>query len=44
MIVVGESKIDERIQKATKRARKTIEKQIDADADELKRQLEEATA
>jgi uncharacterized membrane protein len=43
VIVVGESKIDEQIEKATKRARKTIEKQIDADADELKRQLEEAT-
>jgi uncharacterized membrane protein len=43
VIVVGESKIDEQIEKATKRARKAIEKQIDADADELKRQLEEAT-
>jgi uncharacterized membrane protein len=43
VIVVGESKIDEQIEKATKRARKTIEKQIDADAEELKRQLEEAT-
>jgi uncharacterized membrane protein len=43
VIVVGESKIDEQIEKATKRARKTIEKQIDADADELKRQLEQAT-
>ena len=43
VIVVGESKIDEQIEKATKRARKTIEKQIDADADELKRELEAAT-
>jgi uncharacterized membrane protein len=43
VIVVGEWKIDEQIEKATKRARKTIEKQIDADAEELKRELEEAT-
>jgi uncharacterized membrane protein len=42
LIVVGESKIDEQIEKAAKRARKVIEKQIDADADELKRELEEA--
>jgi uncharacterized membrane protein len=42
VIVVGESKIDEQIEKATKRARKLIEKQIDADADELKRELEAA--
>jgi hypothetical protein len=43
VIVVGESKIDNQIEKATKRARKAIEKQIDADADELKWRLEEAT-
>jgi uncharacterized membrane protein len=42
VIVVGESKIDEQIEKATKRARKLIERQIDADADELKRELEAA--
>jgi uncharacterized membrane protein len=42
VIVVGESKIEEQIEKATKRARKLLEKQIDADADELKRELEEA--
>jgi uncharacterized membrane protein len=43
VIVVGESKIDEQIEKATKHARKAIEKQIDADAEELKRELEQAT-
>jgi hypothetical protein len=43
VIVIGESKIEEQIEKATKRAVKAIEKQIDADADELKRELEEAT-
>jgi uncharacterized membrane protein len=43
VIMIGESKIEEQIEKATKRAVKTIEKQIDADAEELKRELEEAT-
>ena len=42
LIVIGESKVDEQIEKATKRAKKVIEKQIDADADELKRQVEAA--
>jgi len=42
LIVVGESKIDERIEKATKRARKVLEKQVDTDAEEFKRELEEA--
>ena len=41
VIVVGESKIEEQIVKATKRARKMIEKQIDAEAEKLKRELEE---
>ena len=44
LIVIGESKIDEQIERATKRAKKVIEKQIDADADELKRQVEAAGA
>ena len=34
VIVIGESKVDEQIEKATKRARKVIEKQLDADAEE----------
>ena len=42
LIVVGESKIDERIEEATKRARKVLEKQVDADAEEFKRELQEA--
>ena len=42
MIVIGESKIDEQIEKAAKHARKVIEKEIDAEADELKRALEAA--
>ena len=44
LIVIGESKIDEQIEQATKRAKKVIEKQIDADADELKREVEAAGA
>ena len=44
LIVIGESKIDEQIERATKRAKKVIEKQIDADADELKREVEAAGA
>ena len=42
--MIGESKIDEQIEQATKRAKKVIEKQIDADADELKREVEAAGA
>jgi uncharacterized membrane protein len=42
LIVVGESKIDEKIERATKRARKVLEKQLEADAHELKRELEKA--
>jgi uncharacterized membrane protein len=36
IIVIGESKVDEQIQKAAKQAKKVIAKQIDADAEELK--------
>jgi len=42
VIVIGESKIEEQLEKATQRAVKLIEKQIDADAEELKREIEEA--
>jgi uncharacterized membrane protein len=42
LIVIGESKIEEQIEKATKRARKLLEKQVDADAEEFKRELREA--
>ena len=42
VIVRGESKIEEQLEQATKRANKLIEKQIDADADEFKRDIEEA--
>jgi uncharacterized membrane protein len=39
VIVLGESKIEEQLERATKRANKLIEKQIDADAEELKREI-----
>jgi uncharacterized membrane protein len=42
VIVLGESKIEEQIEKALARANKLIEKQVDADADELKRDIEAA--
>ena len=42
VIVVGESKIDEQLEKATKRASRILQKQVDADADELKREIKEA--
>ena len=42
MIVIGESKIEEQLEKAMTRANKLIEKQVDADADELKREIDAA--
>ena len=42
VIVIGESKIEEQLEKAVTRANKLIEKQIDADAEELKRELDAA--
>ncbi len=42
IIVIGESKIEEQLEKAATRASKIIEKQVDADADELKKELDEA--
>jgi hypothetical protein len=42
VIVLGESKIEEQLERATERANKLIEKQIDADADDLKREIDAA--
>ena len=42
MIVLGESKIQEQLDKALSRANKLIEKQVDADADELEREIDAA--
>ena len=42
MIVIGESKIEEQLEKALARANKLIEKQVDADAEELKREIDAA--
>jgi uncharacterized membrane protein len=42
VIVFGESKIEEQLEKALKQRDKLIEKQIDADADELERELDAA--
>jgi uncharacterized membrane protein len=42
VIVLGESKIEEQLAKAMTRANKLIEKQVDADADELEREIDAA--
>jgi uncharacterized membrane protein len=42
VIVLGESKIEEQLEKAVTRSNKLIEKQIDADADELRREIDAA--
>ena len=42
VIVLGESKIEEQLAQATKRANKLIEKELDAEADDLKREIEAA--
>ncbi len=42
MIVIGESKIEEQLEKAMERANKVISEEIDADADELKREIDAA--
>ena len=42
VIVLGESRIQEQLEKAVTRSNKLIEKQIDADADELKREIDAA--
>ena len=42
VIVIGESKLEEQLEKAMERADKLIQKQIDADADELERELDAA--
>jgi hypothetical protein len=42
VIVLGESKIEEQLEKAVTRANKLIEKQVDADAEELKREIDAA--
>ena len=40
IIVIGESKIDEQVEKAVRRARRLVERELDAEADELKREVE----
>lgn len=42
VIVIGESRLQEQLEKAMKRANKLIAKQVDADADELEREIEAA--
>jgi uncharacterized membrane protein len=42
LIVMGESRIDEQIDKAVTRAQKVLQKEVDADAASLKKELETA--
>ena len=42
LVVVGESRVEEQLSKTLTRAERTIEKQLDADADQLMRELKEA--
>ncbi len=42
LIVIGESRVEEELDKILTRAEKSLEKEIDADARELKRELEQA--
>src|SRR5215475_5559140 len=42
LVVVGESRVQEQLDKALTRAQKTLEKEIDADSKELQRELKEA--
>jgi uncharacterized membrane protein len=42
IVVIGESKLEEQLAKAVTRANKTVEKEIDADAKDLKKEIEDA--
>ena len=42
LIVIGESRVEEQLEKVLTRAEKMIEKEIDADAKEVERELKEA--
>jgi hypothetical protein len=42
LIVIGESRLEEQLDKALTRAEKSLEKEIDADNEEFRRDLEEA--
>jgi len=42
LLVIGESRLEEQLDKALTRAEKTIEKEIDVDSKEFKRELHEA--
>jgi uncharacterized membrane protein len=42
LVVIGESRVEEQLDKALTRAEKSVEKEIDADSKEFKRELDEA--
>ena len=43
LIVIGESRVEEQLDKALTRAQKSVEKELDADSGEFKRELDEAS-
>jgi RNA-binding protein YlmH len=42
LLVIGESRLEEQLEKALTRAEKAVEKEIDVDRDEFKRELAKA--
>jgi hypothetical protein len=42
LVVIGESRIEEQLDKVLTRAEKTLEKELDADSKEFKRELDQA--
>jgi uncharacterized membrane protein len=42
LVVIGESRVEEQLDKALTRAEKSVEKEIDVDRKEFKRELDEA--
>ncbi len=42
IVMIGESRVEEQLEKALTHAIKSVEKELDADSKELKRELEEA--
>jgi uncharacterized membrane protein len=42
LVVIGESRVGEQLDKALTRAEKTVEKEVDTDSKEFKRDLDEA--
>ncbi len=42
LVVIGESRVDEQVKKSLTRARKSLEQEIDAEAEDMKQALRDA--